>query len=115
MTSSWTLDTVQNSWTKLDTDYEGDFCEHLVRSEVAVVTVRLASPVYTRSVMTLRRTVADKASQVGGIFGLCAGASVITMVEMAYWAAKAARALCCGGGGGGGPSSKSTKVEDQSE
>ena len=70
-------------------------CHSMVEEDIALVSVKMASSLYTLSTRSVRVTLADKIAIFGGTMGLFAGTSFIGLIEIVFWLSKLSMELIC--------------------
>ncbi len=70
-------------------------CHSMVEEDIALVSVKMASSLYTLSTRSVRVTLADKIATFGGTMGLFAGTSFIGLIEIVFWLSKLSMELIC--------------------
>lgn len=61
-------------------------CEHFVKYDVAIVTFEIATSVYSEMVRDVATTVFATFGVLGGNLGFFTGMSVLSMIELVFWA-----------------------------
>ena len=65
------------------------FCtDYLWKSDLKMIRITIKAPVFTRIIKDRSSSPVDQLSAVGGTFGLLTGFSLISAVEILYYAAK---------------------------
>ncbi len=67
----------------------------MVQRDVTMVSVKMASSVYTMSKRSARVTLTDKIATFGGTMGLFTGTSFIGLVEILFWIKRVLKRIVC--------------------
>ena len=61
-------------------------CRNLVKYDLAIVTMEISTTLFTENQRQEATTIADQLANLGGTLGLFSGMSVLSFIEIFFWA-----------------------------